>query len=414
MTHDSRWERVTPFLPYLFILLPAASSLLSDWRPAVLGLSLLAVVAYWAVNRWQATHRAIVFLYFVGMLAVLGVLVSLDEVFTVSAVGVFVQAFTLLPGRWAYAGVAATAGVVVACRPRDGESARELVFSFLIAVLIASTVGFLFQLIAEQSEQRRQLIGRLEVLADENAQLQAQLLTRAREAGILAERQRMARELHDTIAQNLTAIVTQLEVADTVLDGAPAARARLETARSLAREGLGEARRSIHALRPAVLDTAQLPRALEDTAGKWSRSMGVPATFTVTGEARPLHTEVEITLLRVAQEGLANIAKHARASRVALTLSYMEDVVALDLRDDGVGFSSAGPARRVLKGGGFGLVAMRQRVTRLAGALEIETAPGDGTGLSATVPAIPAAPHGERVNEGRANEELADEGRVET
>jgi signal transduction histidine kinase len=390
MTAASRWERVTPFLPYLFIVLPAAASLLDNWQPAVLGLSVLAVVAYWAVNRWQARHPAIVFVYFVGMLAVLGLLVGLDEVFTVSAVGVFVQAFTLLPGWWAYAGVAATAGVVVACRPRDGESVRESVFSFLIAVLIASAVGFLFHLIAEQSEQRRQLIGRLEALADENAELQAQLLTRAREAGILGERQRMARELHDTIAQNLTAIVTQLEVADTVLDDAPAARTRLETARSLAREGLGEARRSIHALRPAVLDQAQLPRALEDIAGNWSRSTGVSATVTVTGEVRPLHSEVEITLLRVAQEGLANIAKHADATRVAVTLSYMEDVVALDLRDDGKGFVAGASGRLALRGGGFGLVAMRQRVNRLAGTLEIETAPGDGTGISATVPAIPA------------------------
>ena len=111
-----------------------------------------------------------------------------------------------------------------------------------------------------------------------------------------------------------------------------------------------------------------------------------------TGEARALHPEVEVTLLRVAQEALANVAKHAGASRAGITLSYMEDVVSLDVRDDGVGFapdeSNGSPAGGRPSGSGFGLIAMRQRVGRLAGQLEIESEPGAGTAVSASLPAI--------------------------
>ena len=129
---------------------------------------------------------------------------------------------------------------------------------------------------------------------------------------------------------------------------------------------------------------------------------GVPATVATTGTAQGLHPEVEVTLLRVAQEALANVAKHAGASRVGLTLSYMDDVVTLDVRDDGVGFrlpadgpgASCGPgaswepAEVGRAGGGFGLTTMRQRVRRLTGQLEIESEPGGGTAVSASVPAI--------------------------
>ncbi|TMR30812.1 sensor histidine kinase [Nonomuraea zeae] len=228
---------------------------------------------------------------------------------------------------------------------------------------------------------------KLAALAEENAGLQAQLLTQAREAGVLAERQRLAREIHDTIAQGLTAILTQLEAAEGTAGDAGAVRARLDAARAMAKESLTEARRSVQALRPAPLHEAQLPAALREVAAAWSRSTGVPVAVSVTGDSRPLHVEVESTLLRVAQEALANAGKHAGAARVGLTLSYMEDVVALDVRDDGRGFDPANPGAT---DGGFGLVAMRQRVTRLAGDLTIETAPGQGTGVSATVPAIPA------------------------
>jgi signal transduction histidine kinase len=117
---------------------------------------------------------------------------------------------------------------------------------------------------------------------------------------------------------------------------------------------------------------------------------GVAAQVTTTGTAVALYPDIEIALLRVAQEALANVAKHAGASRVRLTLSYMEDVVTLDVRDDGAGFcaTEASNGRASAGGGGFGLTTMRQRTERLGGRLAIESEPGNGTAVSASVPAI--------------------------
>ena len=108
--------------------------------------------------------------------------------------------------------------------------------------------------------------------------------------------------------------------------------------RTTAREGLCEARRLVRALRPGALDGAPLPDALSRLAGRWSKATGVTSDVAVTGEAVPLSAAAEVTLLRVTQEALNNVGKHARAGRVVLTLSYMGDHVTLDVTDDGVGF----------------------------------------------------------------------------
>jgi signal transduction histidine kinase len=261
----------------------------------------------------------------------------------------------------------------------------------------------------EQNQARKGMIAelaeanqRLEEVIAENAGLQAKLLAQAREAGAGDERQRMAREIHDTLAQGLTGIITQLEAAKQTGHDAEHER-RIDNATRLARDSLAEARRSVQALRPQALEDSKLPEALASEVARWSATSGVAGEVETTGDARPLHPEVEVTLLRVAQEALANVAKHARASRAGVTLSYMEDVVTLDVRDDGTGFTTpqrAAPqpaaAQPAANGqpatdGGFGLIAMRQRVTRLAGQLEIESEPGAGTAVSASLPVIPLA-----------------------
>jgi signal transduction histidine kinase len=248
----------------------------------------------------------------------------------------------------------------------------------------------------EQNQARKTMIAelaqanqRLEEMMAENTGLQAQLLTQAREAGAGDERQRMAREIHDTLAQGLTGIITQLEAAQQT-GSEPERERRIGNAKRLARDSLAEARRSVQALRPQALEDSKLPDALADEVTRWTATSGVSAQAETTGDPRALHPEVEVTLLRVAQEALANVAKHAAAQHAWVTLSYMGDVVTLDVRDDGSGFTQPGESSS--SGGGFGLIAMRQRVGRLAGPLEIESEPGSGTAVSASLPAIPLAP----------------------
>ena len=185
--------------------------------------------------------------------------------------------------------------------------------------------------------------GRLEATLAENAGLQQQLLTQAREAGVVDERQRMAREIHDTLAQGLTGIITQLQAAEQAADDPAGWHRHFDAATGLARESLSEARRSVEALRPESLETGRLSEALADVAGRWSALHQIPVQVTTTGTARPMPHQAEFALLRTAQEALANVARHARATRVGVTLSYMEHEVALDVRDDGRGFDRAQP-----------------------------------------------------------------------
>jgi signal transduction histidine kinase len=304
-----------------------------------------------------------------------------------------------LPDPWKPVGVLAVA-VVTGTSQAGGlpeTNAGALAIWALIIVVNASVAGaFMFFGWIDEVQKTRQaeLVDeltaaneRLEESLRENAGLHAQLVAQAREAGVLDERARMAREIHDTLAQGLTGIITQLEAAG---QGSAEAQRHIDAASQLARESLSEARRSVQALRPEPLEEALLPNALQEVAHRWSALHGVPASVTTTGAPLIMRPEIEGTLLRTAQEALANVAKHARATRVGLTLSYMGDVVSLDVRDDGVGFAPQARNGHGSAEGGFGLTAMRQRVQSLAGTLEIESEPGGGTAVSASVPAIPA------------------------
>jgi signal transduction histidine kinase len=184
-------------------------------------------------------------------------------------------------------------------------------------------------------------------------------------------------------------VVAQLEAADAA-EGDPVLRQRhLDAARALARESLAEARRSVQALTPARLVDARLPEAIADMATAWAQTTQATVHVETTGDVRALLPELEVTLFRVAQEALTNVGKHAGATTVWLTLTYMEDVVVLDVRDDGVGFDP-GARPGPTAGAGYGLSTMEQRVLRVSGTFTVESAPGEGTAVSASVPAIPA------------------------
>ena len=210
-------------------------------------------------------------------------------------------------------------------------------------------------------------------VAIENARLYEQ----ARTLAVAEERNRMAREIHDTLAQGFTGILLQLQVAESLLDGEePDARARLQRAQELARSSLREARRSVWNLRPSTLQGRTLPEALRDYLNEWRGHTGIGTNLVLLGDDRPLSPATEETLLRVAQESLNNAYKHAGAESVEVTLAIEADSVRLRVCDDGVGL---GELARPSDGGGFGLVSMRERAGRLGGTLEIESAPGQGT-----------------------------------
>jgi signal transduction histidine kinase len=421
---ERRYESIMRVLPYLLLTVPFVLYVLTE-NPSAGALAITAGITVaggawitWFLNLHPAwTGRPwLMRVYFIGLIAFIVALAVRSPWFAFFSWYGFLEAFRCLTGPWRWVGCVSVALVLGMCE--DGGFHRPTISVVAVWVLLACVnivlVG-LFTLLGQKSEEQNQarkgMIAelaqanqRLEEMMAENTGLQAQLLTQAREAGAGDERQRMAREIHDTLAQGLTGIITQLEAAQQTGSEAERER-RIDNAKHLARDSLAEARRSVQALRPQALEGSKLPDALADEVTRWTATSGVAAEVRTTGDPRAMHPEVEVTLLRIAQEALANVAKHAAASHAWVTLSYMEDVVTLDVRDDGIGFGPPGDTSPVGGGsapgggargggadGGFGLIAMRQRINRLAGQLEIESEPGAGTAVSASLPAIPLGP----------------------
>jgi two-component system NarL family sensor kinase len=214
----------------------------------------------------------------------------------------------------------------------------------------------------------------------------ARLHARAGLMATMEERNRLARELHDSLAQTLTAVTLQLEAADALTERSPErARATLREALRQTREALGETRRVVHDLRAGALLEKRLPQALRDLGASVSRTYGVRVLVTCTGAAERLTPHLETGLFRVAQETLSNAVRHAEPSVVRVRLAVGLDAVSLSIRDDGHGFD---PEHLPERGGqsGFGLQGMRERVKLLGGTLTIESAPGVGTKIVASVP----------------------------
>ena len=201
-----------------------------------------------------------------------------------------------------------------------------------------------------------------------------------RQEALSEERNRMARELHDTLAQGFTGVVIQLEAAEDILTlNTETARAHILRARSLARESLSEARRSALALRLQALKDSDLPTALARFAAHLTAGTSVQAEFVLHGTARALPPEKEDNLLRITQEALTNVLRHANARRVRIDLSYNPRHVRLSIEDDGQGLNS-------VSGNGLGLKTMRERAEIIGGELSVSSRPGEGTRIDALVP----------------------------
>jgi signal transduction histidine kinase len=331
--------------------------------------------AYWAVVRANSSRDVV---YLLGAGALWAGLSVFDADFLILGAGIFAP-LCLHDLRWAGVGAAVVGGgwiwLLWADEGRIPWPAVFVVLMFLAGWLLS--VAYI-STIVRQSRERQRLI-------EELRSAQAELAEAEREAGVLEERQRLARDIHDTLTQGFASIVMLLEAADAALEPGHRAARNITQALRSARDNLAESRRVVWALRPEPLSETPLPIAIDRLARRLSEETGIHAETVVTGAASALDGHLETILLRAAQESLANVRKHARATTVTITLSYMDDVTVLDVHDDGVGFSRSHRA-----GGdeskGVGLRAMRERVEEVGGTAAVESNPGEGTTVVISVP----------------------------
>ncbi|MFD7441548.1 sensor histidine kinase [Streptomyces sp. NPDC059909] len=342
--------------------------------PWIIGLSaaLAALYVLGPVLGSRATPRRLAWLGTV--VAVWMVLVLLAPSFAWCAVPLFYTGLRTLPPRAALVLVALLTAFVVAAQLKlaHGGFDPNLVIAPPAVAAIATAVFV----------QAERLAARQRALIDDLIRTRRELAATERREGTLAERQRLSMEIHDTLAQSLSSQQMLLQAADRTWDADPAtARRHVRTAESIAERSLAEARRFVHDLAPADLaEGGGLEQALRALAARES------AGFQVDGTPVPLPDRVQSALLRIAQGALANVREHAEATSAALTLTYLDDQVVLDITDDGRGFAPTDTPRGDQGVRGHGLPAMRARVRQLGGTLTVESAPGEGTVLSASIP----------------------------
>ncbi|MDX2008151.1 MAG: sensor histidine kinase [Meiothermus sp.] len=243
-----------------------------------------------------------------------------------------------------------------------------LSFFVFIAFVFAGYALFTLEMLVRKTRAREEL-----------ETTRRELEQASRQAGVLEERQRLAREIHDTLAQDFASVVVQLEAAEAAQSAEQPHMRYLEQARAVARDGLSEARRMVWALRPEILENSSLGSALERFLKRWGEENHVKASLTLTGDPSLLSPELEVGLLRITQEALSNVRKHARARQVNVTLSYLDDMVLLDIQDDGLGLQPP-------SSGSFGLRSMRERIEALGGSFALESEPGQGTTVAVGLP----------------------------
>lgn len=400
LTFERRWQLAWELLPYLLIGFSFLLTILTAELPAsellLVGL-LVAVLLGWQVwfitlhPQWPERRLLPMALYFAGLLTLALVLSSRAEAFSILVFGCFPMAFVALLGRWAYLGIGLTClGLLIAIGGTRPDA--DLTVQLAGVGVLAAAIGWAIRRVETETVQRRQAHAELEERNDqlrqanrEKEELQEDLVAAAREAGVAAERARLARDFHDTLAQSLAGIGSQLETADELIAAEHPARPRVRTALELSRSSLAEARRSVNALRPGPLEADDLLGALRSAVIGWQEHTAVPCRLTVIGTPVPVDLDRQTAMLRIVQEGLTNVARHAEATQATVTVSYLDDQMMIDIFDDGAGFEPTAPAPPGAEGG-YGLSAARERLDEVGGWLSVESAPGAGTTLTATVP----------------------------
>ncbi|WP_405539527.1 sensor histidine kinase [Streptomyces sp. NBC_00075] len=342
-------------------------------------LGLAAWYTYWIVLRGGRDRSPLPYLG--GALAGWVVMTVVDPALLPVAVAVLTP-YWLRRAWWSAGGVlvlgAAWSWQRFTTDGTDGSVDVRALTGCVLGIAVAVTIACYVATLDHESHKRQ-------LLLDELTATQAERAAAERQAGTLAERQRLAREVHDTLTQGFASIAMLLDAArDDLPPGSPVAR-RVEQAMRTARDNLAESRRLVHALRPAPLDRTHLADAVRELTARLTEETGIEAYTVVTGRPVALPPSTEGELLRVVQEALTNARRHAHAVSVSVTLSYLVDVLAIDIQDDGTGFAPA------VRHTGIGLTSMRERIAALGGLLAVESAPGEGTTVAVTVP-LPVEP----------------------
>ena len=333
---DWVWHAIAGTLMVLNVLIAVNNDLRRASIQAVIVVSILLGVWYLPFL-WLSFSNWIKLRNFIPLYLGLGWMIWLALVYMhppamMLAAFFYPQVFLRLPFRWALAGAVLLTGASYwAAFIVGGPTAALPAYLFYGGLLIATQIilsVFIYSLIS-QSNQRYKLLQELQLTRNELARVE-------REAGTMAERQRMAREIHDTLAQDFTSIIMHLTAAQ--LNEPSRQIIHLQQAEQTAREGLAEARRIVWAMRPGQLEHASFVESIEQLASRFSLNNSIAVKTTVTGLAVPLDPVIEAELFRITQEALQNIKKHSRAQNVKITLSYMHDLIALDILDDGIGF----------------------------------------------------------------------------
>ncbi|MBP2321139.1 signal transduction histidine kinase [Kibdelosporangium banguiense] len=340
-----------------------------------------AVAALTAVIPWYAllgrrlvaaeNHGWRMYMFIAGVMVCLGVAVLLVPLSSYALFGAMSMIFMSLRAVPAIF-LGGMAMFIPAAGHMLQQGPNEVVFRALIPMGVIGTafsalIGAWINRVIDQSTDRKQLIEQLEAS-------QAEVSRLSHEAGVTGERERLAGEIHDTLAQGFTSIVTLVQAAESELGHDEAqVRKHLALALRTARENLSESRALVAALAPAELTESSVLEAIRRQATRLTEESGVSAVVEVQGERRPLPTGVDVVLLRTVQESLSNVRKHAGASSAEIVLSYQDDSVVLIVSDNGRGFSPEAA------GDGFGLRGMRSRVEQVGGTLSVTSSPGAGT-----------------------------------
>lgn len=345
----------------------------------ITGLAFVAVYTVGAVLARGARPRRALALAWIGALTVIwGLLVWMSPEGAYLVFPLFFLYLHLLPGGAGVAAILATTGYAICALGLHLGFSIGGVIGPLVGAGVALLIGFAYRALQRESAEREALLAEL-------LSTRRQLARTEREQGALAERARLARDIHDTVAQGLSSIQMLLRAAERDASEPEAGYVRL--ARETAAESLAETRQIIRELTPTRLEDG-LASALRRLAAEQQRSSGVAIEVSAEESAVPMAAQT--ALLRIAQGAISNAIRHANATTIAVELTASERAVNLTVRDDGAGFDVGTAVADSETNDSFGLQAMRERVAQFDGSIEIDSGPAQGTRVVAKLPLEPA------------------------